>query len=111
MFIAVAIAVATAALKDREYFKQCVEKVKSERGRMAEELRSLGFDMPQSESNFLLARYKGGNAGGVYEELAKQNIYVRYFPYPGLEDKLRISIGTAEQNDRLVAALKEILSK
>ncbi len=107
---AVAIAVAAAAIKDREYFKQCVEKVKAERSRMIEQLRAIGFDVPKSQSNFLLARYKEGNAAKICEELAKQDIYIRYFPYPGLADKLRITIGTAEQNDRLLAALKEIVA-
>ena len=108
---AVAIAVAAAAMKDQEYFKQCVAKVKSERGRMLEELRTLGFDVPASQSNFLLAKCRDGDAAGVCEKLAGRNIYIRYFPYPGLEDKLRITIGTAEQNDKLLAALKEILSE
>jgi len=107
---AVAIAVAAAAIKDREYFKQCIGKVKAERSRMVERLRALGFDVPASQSNFMLARYKDGDAAGVYEELAKQNIYIRHFPYPGLADKLRITIGTAEQNDKLLAALKEIVA-
>ena len=108
---AVAIAVAAAAIKDREYFKENVEKVKAERGRMTGQLRNLGFDVPQSRSNFVLAKYKNTNAAKVYEELTKQNIYVRYFAYPRLEDKLRITIGTAEQNDKLLSALKVILSK
>lgn len=108
---AVAIAVAAAAIKDREYFKESVEKVKAERGRMTGQLRNLGFDVPQSRSNFILAKYRNGNAAKVYEELTKQNIYVRYFAYPRLEDKLRITIGTAEQNDKLLSALKVILSK
>ena len=107
---AVAIAVAAAAIKDQEYFKQCVAKVKAERSRMIEQLRKLGFDVPASQANFLLAKYKDGDAAGVCEKLAKQNIYIRYFPYPGLADKLRITIGTAEQNDRLLAALREIVA-
>ena len=45
----------------------------------------------------------------IYEKLTQQNIYIRYFAYPELEDKLRISIGTSEQNDKLISALKQIL--
>ena len=41
--------------------------------------------------------------------LAERNILVRYFDVPGLEDKLRISVGTAEENDALLAALGELL--
>ncbi|MHC4744583.1 MAG: histidinol-phosphate transaminase [Planctomycetota bacterium] len=106
---AVAIAVAAAAMSDREYFAECVEKVKAERERMTEELRKLGFDVPASRTNFVLARCTNARAVEVYETLAERNIYVRYFPYPGLADKLRITIGTAEQNDKLLAVLKDIL--
>jgi histidinol-phosphate aminotransferase len=49
-------------------------------------------------------------ASEIYDKLIQRNIYVRYFDLPGLGDKLRITVGTAKQNDRLIAALKEILS-
>ena len=107
---AVAIAVAAAAIEDQDYFKQCVDKVRTERARLTEKLRKMGFDEVPSHSNFVLGKCKSGDAAHIYQQLEKQNIYVRYFPYPGLEDKLRITIGTAEQNDRLLSALKEILS-
>jgi histidinol-phosphate aminotransferase len=106
---AVAIAAATAAIKDQAYFEANVEQVKVDRGRVTEGLRGLGFSVPESSANFVLARPKDGNAREVYEELVKRDIYVRYFELEGLADKLRITIGTAEQNDRLLAALKEIL--
>jgi len=105
----IAIAVAAAAVNDREYFAQCVRKVKAERGRMIEQLKALGFDVPASQTNFVLARCKDTDAAEVHKALAERNIYIRYFPYPGLADKLRISIGTPEQNNKLLAALKEIL--
>ncbi len=105
----IAIAAAAAAMSDQEYFRQCVEKVKAERGRMTEQLKTLGFDVPASRTNFVLARCKDGDAAEVHKALAGRNIYIRYFPYPGLADKLRITIGTPEQNDKLLAALKEIL--
>ena len=108
---AVAIAAATAAIKDQEYFRQNVEKVKAERARMVKELSGLGLSVCESRTNFLLARCESRPADRVYEKLAQRNIYVRYFPLPRLEDKLRITIGTAEQNDTLIAALKEILEK
>lgn len=105
----IAITVATAAMSDREYFGQCVEKVKAERERMTERLRKLGFDVPASRTNFVLARCTNAAAGELYEKLAERNIFIRYFPYPGLTDKLRITIGTPEQNDKLLAALKDVL--
>jgi histidinol-phosphate aminotransferase len=108
---ALAIALAAAAIKDQKYFKENVEKVKAERARLTALLRKLGFDVPDSHSNFVLAKCKNCKADQVYEKLVQQNIYVRYFAHPGLEDKLRITIGAPEQNDKLLCALEEILKK
>ena len=108
---AVAIAAATAAIKDREYFRTNVEKVKAERARVTQELRELGFKVPESNTNFILAQVKESSAEGLFEELKKKLIFVRYFPCEGLEDKLRISIGTAEENDKLLGAIKGILNR
>jgi histidinol-phosphate aminotransferase len=119
---AVAIAVATAAIEDQKYFKENVEKVKSERARLTEQLTELGFNVPGSCSNFVLAQClpprlssrdeaagKNGRAAEIYKELEKRNIFVRYFNDPKLEDKLRITVGTPEQDDKLLLALKEII--
>lgn len=105
-----AIAAATAAIKDQAYFRANAERVKKDRKVLAENLESLGFKVMDSSSNFLLARCVNGNAGRVYDSLAERNIYVRYFNIPGLNDKLRITVGTSEQNEKLISALKEILS-
>jgi len=107
---AVAVAVATAAIKDQEYFRETVEKVKKQRQRLTEQLRVLGFEVPASYANFVLARSGNYQAGEIYDKLMQRNIYVRYFAYPELKDKLRITVGTAEQNDTLLSALKDILS-
>lgn len=105
---AIAIAAAAAAISDQEYFRANVEKVIAERERLCEELGKLGFDVGKSEANFVLARCV--DAAKVYEALAKRNIFVRYFKLPGLSDKLRITVGTCEQNDKLLNALKEIIA-
>jgi histidinol-phosphate aminotransferase len=108
---AVAITAATAAIRDQAYFQQNIKKIKAERARLTQQLRDLGFDVPGSSSNFVLAKCKNHKATEVYEKLAERKIYVRYFAYPNLNDKLRITVGTIEQNDKLLAALKEILSE
>ncbi len=108
---AVAIALATAAIKDQKYFKENIEKVKAERTKLIEQLSNLGFNVPDSSANFVLAKCKNTKAAEVYEKLTQRSIYVRYFNYPKLKDKLRITVGTPEQNDKLISALKEILSE
>jgi len=108
---AVAIAAASAAVLDQPYFRANVEQILQERQRLTESLRLLGFEVPDSQTNFVLARFAGGSAKPIYEALVERDIYVRYFELPGLEDKLRITVGTPQQNKILVTALREILSE
>jgi histidinol-phosphate aminotransferase len=108
---AVAISLATAAIKDREYFEQNTRKTKQQRKQLSDGLRALGFEVPDSQANFVLAKSSEHQAGELYDRLVQRDIYVRYFNLPGLENKLRITVGTAEQNGKLLGALKEILSK
>ncbi len=107
---AMAIEAATAAIWDRAYHEECVAKVKAERARLTAELRTLGLEVADSESNFVLARSPRIPAKDIYRALADRNIFVRYFALPGLEDKMRISIGTPEQDNRLLEALRAILA-
>jgi len=113
---AVAIALATAAIRDQTYFRQSVEKIKQERQALTDQLRALGFAVRDSSSNFVFAqvRAKGVSplqAARIQEQLAQRNIFVRYWNAPRISDKLRISVGTKEQNEKLLAALREILAR
>ncbi len=107
---AVALVLATAAIKDRVYFRQTTAEVKKAREILLSQLRDLKFTVSASHANFVLAQTHNRPAREVYERLVERNIFVRYFDLPGLTDKLRITVGTVEQNDRLIHALKEILS-
>lgn len=106
---AVALVVATAAIKDQEYFRQTTEKVKKARELLVEQLRVLDFIVPTSHANFVLAESRNCPARVIYEKLVQRNIYIRYFDLPGISNQLRITVGTEEQNDRVILALKEIL--
>jgi histidinol-phosphate aminotransferase len=108
---AVAVAVAAAAIKDQKYFSETTEKVKKGRDILVAQLRDLEFEVPESCANFVLAQSKNCKASKIYDKLVERRIYVRYFNLPGLDDKLRITVGTGEQNDKLILALKEILSE
>ncbi|MBC8377634.1 MAG: aminotransferase class I/II-fold pyridoxal phosphate-dependent enzyme, partial [Planctomycetes bacterium] len=105
----VALTAAAAAINDQPHMKSNVEKIKSERDRLTQQLRLMGFEAPDSQTNFILAQYREKNAEDIHEKLKQQNVYIRYFALPGLGDKLRITIGTPQQNDKLLAALTEIL--
>jgi histidinol-phosphate aminotransferase len=112
---AVACAVGAAAFEDQAYMVANAEKVKASRARLTEELKRLGFKFWPSQSNFILARPPAcgepgrteGNAERIYLNLKAGGILVRYFKEPRLDDKLRISVGTDEQNAALLAALRE----
>ena len=108
---AVATAVAAAAIKDQGYFREQIEKIKKDRDVLTAQLRALKLNVPTSSANFVLAQCRNGNALDIFNQLTERNIYVRYFDLPGLQDKLRITVGTSEQNDKLLLALKEIFSK
>lgn len=105
---AIACAVGTAAIIDQEYKNACVAKVKASRQQLAIDLRKLNFQVWDSQTNFLLVQPPQDNAKYLYQQLKAQNILVRYFPQPGLDNKLRISIGTDEQNQILVDALSKL---
>ncbi len=107
---AVAITAATAAIEDVDYLEQTRRKVISERKRLAGALERLGFTGPPSESNFLFMRPPRVPAGELYKSLKERRILVRYFNSPGLSDRLRITVGTPEQNDALIAALSELIA-
>ncbi len=106
---ALAIAAATAAITDQAYAAGTWEKIKHQRAHVSAALRSMGFTLPDSYSNFVLAQVPAPvNAGELYQRLKAANILVRYFNLPGLTDKLRITVGTAEQNTALLTALKTL---
>lgn len=107
---AVAIAAATAAITDDAYARDTWKKVIDEREELIPRLRQMGFAVLPSQSNFLLATVPAGaSAEKIYLGLKERDILIRYWSTPGLNDKLRITIGTPDQNARLMDAIGQIL--
>ncbi len=102
------IAAATAALNDIDWMRANVERVRSTRERLRASLADLGYECLASETNFVLARRRGESQQGVYEDLRRRGILVRYFAIPELHDCLRITVGTDAEIDELLAAMKKI---
>lgn len=98
---------AEAAIRDQGWSRETWRKVREQRARLRQDLAELGIETPESAGNFLLATVPEAlpPAREIYETLKDQGILVRYFDADRLSDKLRISIGTESENDRLVAAL------
>jgi histidinol-phosphate aminotransferase len=102
------IAAAVAALEDCDWMLANVERIRRTRTRLSVALTGLGFTVPPSEANFVLARRPSRDLRPLYEELKQRNILVRHFATPELYDALRITVGTDAEVDALLAALHEI---
>lgn len=101
-----AIAGAAAAFEDRDYFEDCCRKVIDSRERLVGELTGLGFEVLPSAANFIFARHPGQDAAALAAGLREQGVIVRHFKQPRIAQFLRITVGTPEQNQALVEALR-----
>ena len=100
-----------AAIKDDTYFKNTVSKIIETRENAKKELKKLGFSFTDSKTNFIFATHERMPAKEIFEKLKKKNIFVRYFNKPGIDNYLRITVGTDEEMKKLYKALQEILQK
>ncbi|MCI6886274.1 MAG: histidinol-phosphate transaminase [Lachnospiraceae bacterium] len=103
------IVLGVEAVKDDAYFRETLKKIIATRERSKLRLRKLGFSFPDSMSNFIFATHERVPAEKIFEALRANQIYVRYFRQPGLDNYLRISIGTDEEMDELFAFLEKYL--
>ena len=103
------VAAGTAALEDEEYFKETCDKVIATRERTKVRLRELGFDMPDSKSNFVFATHESIPASDIFNAAKSAGIYLRWWNKDRISNRLRISIGTDEEMDALFAFLKEYI--
>lgn len=105
-----AIAGATAAILDRDHFDSTRQQVIDNREWLANQLSDLGFNALPSKANFLFVTRTGSDAEELQAALRARKILVRHFKTPRIAQFLRISIGTREQCEALVTALREILA-
>lgn len=102
----IAQAGAQAAIEDQHYLKQCVDAVKTTRHTTTQALRALGFEVIESSTNFIFAYHPDYPASDLHAYLRSNNIMVRYFSKPRIDNHLRISVGTDEQMQRVIECLK-----
>lgn len=105
-----AISGAVAAFADVDYFEKTRNTVINSREKLANDLKSLNFEVLPSAANFLFARHNKQPAGVLAQKLRERHIIVRHFNQPRIENFLRITIGTESQCQALTNALREILS-
>lgn len=104
-------AAAAAAIEDRPHFETVCNRVIESRERLSAALRKLGFEVLPSAANFVFAQYPGKNGADLTAGLRERGILVRHFGNPQrIAAYMRISVGTDEQCDALVSALKDIVS-
>ncbi|MCI8307316.1 MAG: histidinol-phosphate transaminase [Lachnospiraceae bacterium] len=104
------IAMGTESLKDEEYFRSVIAKIIHTREKTKASLESLGFKALPSQTNFLFVTHETVSAKVIFEELKKDNVYVRYFNKPLIDNYLRITIGTDEEMDVLLERIGRICS-
>ena len=107
-----AIAAAVASFEDQDYFEAQCQKVISCREQLVADLTALGFQVLPSKANFIFVSHAQYSAAALAQQLREQGIIVRYFNKARINQFLRITVGTEEQNARLVETLTtQILNK
>lgn len=104
-----AIAGATAAIDDQKWLAGNRAKVIATRARLTAGMRALGFGAVDSQANFVWNTHPSIPLKPLYENLKARGILVRYMDYSGWGDGLRISVGTDEQIDVCLAALRTMV--
>lgn len=100
-----ALAAGTASIEDKTYFEQSTAKVIAVREWTKEQLKKLGFVFGDSKANFIFAAHPKYPAKELFAALREAHIIVRYFDKPRIDNYLRITIGTQEEMQRLIAFL------
>ena len=104
------IAAAIASFKDESYFKQTCAQVISSREQLVEQMQTLGFEILPSAANFVFARHNSESAEVMATYLRQQGIIVRHFQQPRIDQFLRITVGTSQDNQLLVDSLASMLA-
>ena len=106
-----AIVCGAAAVEDKAYFEQTVNRIIRTREQAKEELEKLGFELTDSRANFLFVKHPQYDGEQLFKELKDEEIYVRHWNDERIRDYLRITVGTDEEMERLFISLKKKLLK
>lgn len=103
---------AQAAMQDEAWFEQTRARIMATRERLSGSLQELGAQVLPSQANFLFVRFPGHDGAELAQALRQRRVLVRHFAQPvRIAPFLRISVGTDEQTDVLLVALRDILSR
>ncbi len=104
-----ALALGTAAIRDRTYFEEITARIVKTREEAKRRLADLGFLVGDSKANFLFVTHRTHPAKAIFEALKEAGIYVRYWDKPRISNHLRITVGTDEEMEQLYAFLEKYL--
>jgi len=102
---------ATAAVNDPEYSRRMCQRIIQTREHVRAKLLDMGFNVLPSSTNFLFVSHRSFTGSELLLKLKQQGILVRHFQKPGIENWLRVSIGTDEEMEVFVQALENILAQ
>src|SRR3954449_7491476 len=105
----VSIAGATAAIDDQAWLAETRAAILATRGRLTAALKEIGFEVTDSQANFVWCTHPSVAAEHIYRELKQAGILVRYMLYPGWGDGLRITVGTDEQVDACLSHMRTLV--
>ena len=106
-----ALACGVEAVEDKAYFEEGVRKIVETREWAKEELRKLGFVFPDAKANFIFARHPEVDANKLFQALKENNIFVRHWNAPRIDQYLRITIGTREEMETLFDFLRTYIKE
>ncbi len=102
---------ATAAVEDQTYFDAQRAKVMATRERTTQELQAMGFRVLLSKTNFIFITHPTVPARQLFAGLREKGVLVRYFNQPRIDNYLRVSIGTDQEMDAFLAAMRELTAE
>lgn len=108
---ALAIAAAAASLEDHSFHRRSQELVQRERAFLFARLSEMGLNCLPSQGNFLLVIAPPTSAPAIVDALLQQGIIVRPMAGFGLPNGFRVTIGTREQNEQFLAAVRTVLTR
>jgi len=100
---------ALASIEDEDYFRTSCQRLINSRNKLSSEMAALGFTVLPSGANFIFACHAQYPARDLFAQLRERGIVVRYFDKPRIDNYLRISIGSEEDNTALLAAFRDLL--
>ncbi|MDB3967374.1 aminotransferase class I/II-fold pyridoxal phosphate-dependent enzyme, partial [Porticoccaceae bacterium] len=98
-----------ASFNDQDYFEKTAARVIRSREQLTEQLERLNFNVLPSAANFVFARHQQQQAEEIASQLRRRGIIVRHFKQDRIDQFLRITLGSEQQNQLLVQSLTDIL--